>query len=149
MSFSAQNFLKILHILFFYQLKSFFGVFFLRNIFFESMQNVFSIFCFHCLTVTNRRKTSTATDKYLTPLFCFVSLSTKAKSIHQISLIRFEKNLKSLETSDWWTKFCLQCLGFCKKCSYFFSKNPLASLKFHIEPDAALPLEYNLFRLTF
>ena len=30
-----------------------------------------------------------------------------------------------------------------------FFDNPLALLKFRTEPYAALPLEYNLFRLTF
>ena len=37
----------------------------------------------------------------------------------------------------------------CKSCSPFFFENPLALLKFRTEPYAALPLGYDLFRLTF
>ena len=35
------------------------------------------------------------------------------------------------------------------KIVLLFFDNPLALLKFRTEPYAALPLEYNLFRLTF
>ena len=102
-----------------------------------------------CLNSDNSEKLSTATNKYLTPLFFLLdNLSKKAKSLHQILLNYLEKAYSVRKCLIAGPSFVNNVL-IRAKCSTFFFDEPLALLKFRTEPYAALPLEYNLFRLTF
>ena len=92
MLFSLPFFSKFPHILLFYQPKIVqLCFFFSKNSVFESLRRVFGIFFSVVLTLKICKKTSTATNEYLITLFWLASLSTKAKSTHQISLIYFDK----------------------------------------------------------
>ena len=94
------------------------------------------------------QKVSSATNKYLTPLFWLANLSKKTKFRHQIALIYFEKAW-SLQKRLIGGPIFVKDVLVCKNWSIFFFDEPLASHNFCTNPYAALPLEYHLFSLTF